>query len=125
MPGDDAVPVAFDQRDEVLDRLQAGAFRAGAPAAQVLGRMAGMLVVEGLEVLAPAQILWESDTATRSELSLVEVNLPRKTTQPDSLGIRVFPRDPVEPRVIELVRANAAGRLPTSVYSDSRRACRT
>ena len=49
------VPVAFDQRDEVLDRLQAGAFRAGAPAAQVLGRMAGMLVVEGLEVLAPAQ----------------------------------------------------------------------
>ena len=42
------VPVVFDQRDEVGDRLQAGAFRAVAPAAQVLGPVAGMLVVEGV-----------------------------------------------------------------------------
>jgi hypothetical protein len=36
VPGDDAVPVVFDQGDELLDRLQPGAFRAGAPAPQVL-----------------------------------------------------------------------------------------
>jgi hypothetical protein len=55
VPGEDAIPVVFGQGDEVLDRLQAGAFRAGAPAAQVLGCIAGVLVIEGLEVLAPAQ----------------------------------------------------------------------
>ena len=55
VPGDDAVPVVFDQGDGVLDRLQAGAFRAVAPASQVLGSVAGVLVVEGLEILPPAQ----------------------------------------------------------------------
>ena len=49
------VPVLFDEGDEVFDGLEAGAFRAVAPASQVLGRVAGVLVVEGLEVLAPAQ----------------------------------------------------------------------
>ena len=49
------VPVLFDEGDEVLDGLEAGAFRAVAPAAQVLGSVAGVLVVEGLEVLSPPQ----------------------------------------------------------------------
>ncbi|MEJ7744261.1 MAG: hypothetical protein WKF73_18025 [Nocardioidaceae bacterium] len=47
--------MVLHEGDEVLDGLQAGAFRAGAPAAQVLGCVAGVLVVEGLEVLAPPQ----------------------------------------------------------------------
>ena len=55
VPGDDALPVLLDQGDELLDRVQAGAFRAVAPAVQVLGGVAGVLVVEGLEVLASAQ----------------------------------------------------------------------
>ncbi len=54
MPGKDAVPVLFDEGDEVFDGLEAGACRAGAPASQVLGGVAGVLVREGLEVLAPA-----------------------------------------------------------------------
>jgi hypothetical protein len=48
VPGDDAVPVLFDQGDEVCDGLQAGAFRAGAPASEVFGCGAGVLVVEGV-----------------------------------------------------------------------------
>ena len=36
------VPVLFDEGDEVLDGLEAGAFRAVAPAAQVLGSVAGV-----------------------------------------------------------------------------------
>ena len=47
MPGDDAVPVFFRERDEVFDGLEAGAFGAVAPAAQVLGGVAGVLVVKG------------------------------------------------------------------------------
>ncbi len=39
----------LDQGDEIIDRLQAGAFGAVAPASQVLGGVAGVLVVEGLE----------------------------------------------------------------------------
>ena len=54
MPGDDAVEVLLDE-DDVFDRLQAGAFRTVAPASQVLGCVAGVLVIEGLETLAPAQ----------------------------------------------------------------------
>ena len=54
MPDEDALPVLLDQGDELLDGLQAGAFRTGAPAAQVGGCVAGVLVVEGWEVLSPA-----------------------------------------------------------------------
>jgi hypothetical protein len=48
------VPVVVDQGDELLDRLQPRAFRPVAPAPQVGGGVAGVLVVEGLEVLSPA-----------------------------------------------------------------------
>jgi hypothetical protein len=51
VPGDDALPVLLHECCEVFDGLQAGAFRAVAPASQVLVRIAGVLVVEGLEVL--------------------------------------------------------------------------
>lgn len=43
-----------DEGDDVFEWLQAGSFRAVAPASQALGCVAGMLVVEGLEVLASA-----------------------------------------------------------------------
>jgi len=43
--GDDGVSVAFDQRDEVLDRGLTGASRAVAPAAQAFERRVEMLVV--------------------------------------------------------------------------------
>jgi len=42
VPGDDAVPVFFYESDEVFDGLQAGAFRAGASAPEVVGCVAPM-----------------------------------------------------------------------------------
>ena len=59
MPGDDAVPMVLHEGDEVLDGLQTGAFRAGAPAAQVLGCVAGVLVV----LPRPDQQIWAAAMA--------------------------------------------------------------
>ncbi len=54
MPGDDAVPVLLDEADEVFDGLPPAALGAVAPAAQVCLGIVHAVVVEGLEVLAPA-----------------------------------------------------------------------
>jgi hypothetical protein len=50
--------VFFHERYEVFDGLEAGAFRAGAPASQVLGGVAGVLVVEGSSLFSVGYSVW-------------------------------------------------------------------
>jgi hypothetical protein len=82
VPGEDAVEVFLDQGDEVFDGLQAGAFGAGAPASQVLGGVAGVLVVEGLEVLSPAQCPGGGQLRGGAHQPVEVAALPRREVRP-------------------------------------------
>ena len=86
--------MSFHEGYEVFDGLEAGAFRAVAPASEVGGGVAGVLVVEGLEVLAPAQCPGGRELGRRAhqpvQLALLLGREARVVLQPQPAGALEF-----------------------------------